>query len=264
MRLTLELLFVLGLCFGLGGCFQADVGMVLFDDGAGKFDILLSVHRSKLPPMLGDPLAGVGEVEDLRRYSSSGIVAWSEPTRTQADGWERVHMTAFFDDINRVRFTRLRGEEAVELLGFDYDQGGRPGHLGLRVDMEPELADPLPLPEREGFELSPEVLRQLVGMLRPMLSDLRLSLSLEAPAALSRASGFRMLEERTARIVAERDAVLMALQEQSGALLDVEAFLEKDAAIEWDGAITGPALERERFDLERTAAATWWAANNTR
>ncbi|HEX9640160.1 MAG TPA: hypothetical protein VGB13_02480 [Candidatus Krumholzibacteria bacterium] len=268
MRRTIELIVILGLCLGvclgLGGCFQADVDALLFDDGAGKFDIFLSVHRSKLPLLLGDPLAGVGEVEDLRRYTSSGIVAWSEPQRTEADGWERVHLTAFFDDINAVRFLRLRDAAVVELLGFDYDNRARPGHLGMRVDMEPELAAPFPLPEREGLELSPDVLRQLVGMLRPMLGDLRLSLSFEAPAQLTRASGFRQLEERTARLVADRDVVLSALQEQSGALLDVDALLGADAAIEWDAAVKTLPLKRQRFDLERQVAREWWKANNTR
>lgn len=263
MRRIFDSLVCAAICCSLGACFQADVGAVLFEDGAGKFDVVLSVNSKKLPPMLGDPLAGVGEVSDLKRYTTRGIKAWAKPERVSAGGWERVYLTAYFDDISEVRFLRRRGDEVVELLGFDHD-AGRPGRLGMRVDMEPELAEPLPLPEREGLELSPDLLRQLLSMFKPMMGDLRMSLSFKTPGSIERASGFREWEGRVAQIVAGRDEVFDALQNEAGSLLDRESFLAEGAGIDWDASASTPPDERARYDVKRRAADEWWAAASGR
>ena len=261
LKLGLLLLCLLA----LGGCFRARVDVQFFAAGDGSIRVELGVDRQKVPPVFGDPLAGVGSFEDLRGYSGPGIVAWAEPTRARQDGWDSLTLEAFFDDLNDLRFLRERegapGEKPryEDALAFDYDHERRPGHVVMKASLKEELAAPLTPPERPGVNLTPELIRNVATMFKPMLNDLAMSLHLHAPGPIRRASGFTRLSGSTASIVAGRDQVLAALSESAGSLVDAPALLNGDAAIDWQPRAED-AQSRSRFERRREAAGRWWRA----
>lgn len=257
----LLVLFVFLFC----GCFRARVEVELFGAGDGSIGVELALDRGKIPALFGDPLAGVGTPEDLRRYDGPGIVAWAEPTRGRDDSWETLNLRAYFDDINKLRFLRERAEgEVAELLRFQYDSAERPGEIALIHDLEPELGQPLPIPEQPGSKIDPEMMRQAVGMLKPMLGDLELSLRMHLPGEVQRAPGFHERIGRDAILRAGRDPVLRAVGERAGALLDEAAFLsEMPPRIVWQPAAERPA-ERSRHDAARLKALEWWSGQKER
>jgi hypothetical protein len=247
----------------LTGCFRARVDVELFDAGDGSIRVELGVDRQKIPPLFGDPLADVGSFDDLRSYSGPGIVAWAEPQRARRDHWDSVTLEAFFDDLNELRFVRPReaapGEKPVyeDALSFDYDGARQPGLVRLQANLDEELSAPLSPPDRPGLDLSPEVVRNVATLFKPMLNDLTLSLHLHAPGPIRRASGFTQLKGSTASIVAQRDQVLAALSQSAGNLVDAKALLADDAAIAWQPK-PQDAAGRARFERRRDAATHWW------
>jgi len=241
-------------CLGFGGCFQAAVDATLREDGRGKLVVQLAVNREKMPPMVQNPLVDMGTPEDLHRYSGPGVVAWAKPERSSEGDWDVLTLTAFFTDINELRFLRRRGEDVVEVLGFDYDPNEQPGVVGLRVDLREELQAPLPIPRHEGVNLHPDLVRQLASMFKPMLNDLELRLTLHAPGNISKASGLPHVEGSRAYLVADRDRVFEALNGSAAVLCDSKALLADDASIEWRPQ--DPV--DDDFEQELAMAQTWW------
>ncbi len=245
----------------VAGCLQVDLHATLMPDASGKLELELAVHKSRLPFFLKDPLATVDDPQVLRRNTTTGIVAWGPPQRRMVDGWERVTLTAYFDDINRLRFYKTRGLDGpTRILAFRYDPPREPRVVRILADLEPELREPIPMDKlaRDGaVELDPDLVRKFLPALRPLLGDVRTSLRLTAPGPLTRASGFGAIEGRHAAYLGDRDDFLTSLQASAGALVDADSLLAANPQIRWtDDASDGVNLAA--FRREMRAAKRWW------
>jgi len=245
----------------LPGCLQADLHCVLMPSGAGKLELEVAVHQASLPFFMDDPLRDLDHPQTMRRNSTPGLVAWGEPSVVEEDGWKRVTLRAFFEDVNDLRFYHTREEGPARLLAFRYLPPAGERVVRMHVDMEPELTSPIPLrrlAEGRDVHIDPDLALRFLPVLRPVLGDVRMGLRLTAPGPLVRASGFGEIDGRTAAYVTGRDAFLASLQERAGALVEADSLLVDAPEIRWSED-TVDSEEIAAFRAEFAAARRWWA-----
>lgn len=256
----MRLLPLLLACLALGGCLQADLHCVLMPDGAGKLEFEVAVHQSSLPFFIKDPLKGLDDPITMQRNLTPGLVAWGKPRVEEKDGWKRVKLRAFFEDVNYLRFYNTRADGPVRLVGFQYQPPAKQRVVRLQIDMEPELNSPIPiakLAEGRNVQIDPDLALKFLPALKPLLGNLRMDFRLTAPGPLTRASGFGAIEGRSAHYASNRDGFLESLQRRAGALVDADSLLVENPEIRWTED-TIPEAEIKAFRAEFASARTWW------
>lgn len=89
------------------GCIKFHTKMTLMPDGSGKVEYTMAANSAlfaQLGQGAGSPLDDftIGDAAE----SMEGIVAFTKPVEKKANGWDYRTFTAYFDDINKVKFDK--------------------------------------------------------------------------------------------------------------------------------------------------------------
>jgi hypothetical protein len=147
-----SLLAIVAFVFPATGCLRMKQDLLVFADGSGKMTFAIGVSQAfldKLKEMGGD--SGFEEKmgidpEDLETVE--GIVAFAKPIEETRDGWRTFTVTAYFEDIGKVKFWEKDEEEKKLQISFSFKKEGD-GHVleiddrmmaGVKPDEMPEEA----------------------------------------------------------------------------------------------------------------------------
>lgn len=228
MTLTIRLV---ALCVFVGaassGCFQMEYAATLMPDGSGKIKVVFAMKKSTLDMMRGfakqfggeespDPLAQFTDPKELEK-NSEGIVAWSKPVVKTEGGWERVTMTAYFENINKVKIYQADNSPAGDgerrlLASFDYTSEAGGGGTLIVINGSMQEMDER---RQEMPDLPPEMRQGMRDMMKPMVEGLNIVLSVTVPGTVEEAVGFTSKKGPTATFQMTGDEILEAMDPDS-------------------------------------------------
>jgi hypothetical protein len=256
------------------GCFQMEYAATLLPNGSGKIKVAFAMKKSTLDMMRGfakqfggeegpDPLEQFTDPRQLEK-NSEGIVAWSKPEVKTERGWERVTMTAYFEDISKVKIyqtdnTAQGGGERKLLAAFDYtskaDGGGVLIVTNGSMDQMGERQEEMP-------DLPPEMRQGMMEMMKPMVQGLKISLSVTVPGEIEETVGFTSKKGSTAAFSMTGDQILEAMDPESATAkkfrdLRDEAERNRGSKVTWPrGAVSEEKAAEFKKELE-AAKETW-------
>ena len=258
----------------LSGCVQYEQASTLFPDGSGKFTMSVAFKKSMLKMIAeaakqfggeggaaADPLAELQDPEKLSA-NSEGIVAWSEPRRTEEGEWVRVAVTGYFEDVNKVRVygdtpAGTPGANRKTMFACVYEKTDAGHVLTLRNEGAGEFnklrGESAP---GEGAELA----KAMAEALKPMLEGLKFSMSITVPGPIRESKGAFEAKDRTASFVIDGKALIEAMSNPEGAEgKRLKALDEaKETRLVWKDT-TVPEAEISAFKKELAEAKARWA-----
>jgi hypothetical protein len=187
---------LLAIVFPLNGCMKYRDEMILLPDGSGKLVLHFSFNLEVLEKFkeMGLDLEEAGGIEKEMEFDMEevdhfeGIVALTQPKADKKDGWKSWTVTAYFEDINKVKIFE-KDEETDEKklqMAYTFRKEGE-GHV-LEIDdrfMEDDEMD------EAGVEAGLE-------MIKEHLKGFEVSRSVKMPGPVTSAKGFAKKEGRSA------------------------------------------------------------------
>jgi hypothetical protein len=196
-RLLLAPLLLLLTCFS--GCLKVREELTVMPDGSGRivltFTIAAKGEAAKFTEeelMAADP----DEIQEKVR----GLVALAKPVAEQKDGAVRLRMTAYFDDLNAVKFMdEGEGDKAKPKQEYSFRREGETFVLEITGNL---LADEVP----ERGKSDPDLTRQRDEFFKAMFVGFELRQEVRMPGRITAIEGFQNREDRTAAyVVGEKD-----------------------------------------------------------
>ncbi len=251
----------------LAGCLQAEQEAVLMPDGSGKVTITMAFRQmgegggAMMPGMprarQGDPMK---EFTDPLRLEedAQGICAWVTEGPKEEDGWTRASVTGYFEDINKVKIysrNAQTGKRDVSFVAVCEKVGDSSALI-----LSNSLGAAIKQGQQNRQNQDPEVAKRFVEMLKPMMGDMKVSLSFEVPGEVQEASEFMKKRGRKAVFDLNADAIFAPVLEPDGPdAKRMKQFTEaEDATIVWSGnKVSDEDLAKFKKELER--AKEEWA-----
>jgi hypothetical protein len=185
------------------GCMKVRQELLVMPDGSGRLMLTFAMKSSgetaaftEKELMSGDP----DEITD----KVHGLAAMSRPTMDKKDGMIRIRMTAYFDDINALKFMDDgEGAKAKPKQEFVFVREGETCTLEIKGNL---LADNTP--EREPLDpgIEKEMLKQREEMFKATFAGFEFRHDVKMPGKIMVADGFQSKEDRVASyIVGEKD-----------------------------------------------------------
>ena len=179
----------LAFLFPMSGCVKLQEDFVVYPDGSGKVTMTVGISQAFIDKMKDMPGGGEGFEEETGLSSedmdnTEGIVAFSKPAREKKDGWQTTTYTAYFEDINKVKFWKKEGEKKKLQLAFEFKKDGE-GH-SLEVDdrfTADENSDKMD-------EMPDEAKAQIWDQVKPMLKGFEIYKAVKMPGTVTSAEGF--------------------------------------------------------------------------
>jgi len=229
----------------LAGCMKIRQELLVMPDGSGRLTLVFSMRSkgetSKLTEtelMSGDP----DEITDKVR----GLAALTRPTMDEKDGVVRIRMTAYFDDVNALKFMDDgEGAKAKPKQEFVFTRDGEACTLEIKGNL---LADEAPPREPKDAEIE----KQREEMFKAMFSGFEFRHDVKLPGKITVAEGFQSKEDRVATyVVGEKDLQRPADQTKVNAANRFKASCGKSEVSDAEAA---------EFRKELDAAKAGWAA----
>lgn len=251
-RLRLAPLAVL---LALSGCMKIRQELLVMPDGSGRLSFTFSMANkgeagkfTEAEMMQGDP----DEITDKVR----GLVALARPTLENKDGVVRIRMTAYFDDVNALKFMDDGdGDKAKPKQEFAFRRDGEAFTLEMKGNL---LADEAP--ERGAGDA--ELERQRGEMFKAMFSGFEFRHDVRLPGNVTVADGFSSKEGRVATwLVAEKDLQKPVDQKKLNAAVHFKVSCGKSEISDAEAAEFRKELEKAkagwaelRKEMKRNAA----------
>jgi len=197
-----------------GGCFQFEQTATIFPDGSGKITLNIAVKKSMLKLMAEMAGQSGGQPSEMpatpfEQFESpeklgeltEGIVAWKLRRREEAGEWVRATYVGYFEDVNQVRIYSNkmgpdgRKERTLE-SAWRYSKGKNGPALVMLSDTRKKLADF----NSKGRKGSEELAKAMTDMMKSMVQDLKVTLSVTVPGQIRESTGFMKTDNRTATI----------------------------------------------------------------
>jgi hypothetical protein len=218
------------------GCMQVEQGTTLFPDGSGKITMKIAIKKSMLKMIEGfakqfqpeaDPDKKVDPLEDLTNpeslaKNSEGVGAWKIGKKEEDADWIRMTNVGYFEDVNKVKIYQAQqpqpgGPAGERTLAFaaKFEKTADGYVLTMKDDTRKELQQ-LPGaggPPGGGNE---ELGKAVLEMMKPMLQDLKVALSITVPGPIQEAQGFISKKDRTATIAFDGDMMLDVIANPEG------------------------------------------------
>ncbi|NUN48738.1 MAG: hypothetical protein HUU15_07925 [Candidatus Brocadiae bacterium] len=248
MKPLVRLLALLTLPFA-AGCFETDQKTTLYPDGSGKLVWTIGIKVDK-----GDEDPVKEEKIDEMAENTEGIVAWAEPRIAQEDGWVKVTLVAYFEDINAVKF-RKEGSEDELMLSYKYVRNGDGGTLAVNDAMSKDMK---PRDDKKDEPQDPEAKKfaeEMAKQMREAMKGMRLAVSVKVPGAVTEAGGWNGRDGRTASLVID-DKMIFEAEDDPEAKKKLEA-LGGSLTVTW-AKNEVPAAELAEFRNELAAAKAAW------
>lgn len=187
-------------CPLLAGCLKFKEEVQVMPDGSGR--IVLSVSSKETGE---ENKMSMGELmsEDPDKMDKTlpGIVAMSRPVEEKKDGWTKVTVEFFFEDLNKVKL--VNEDDGKVMQEFSFRREGA-GHV---VEFKSGAADELGADlGGNDAELPPEAKKQMEEMVKQMLAGFELRIGVLMPGAVTEAGAFKEKEGRRAAFsIGEKD-----------------------------------------------------------
>ncbi|MBV8878730.1 MAG: hypothetical protein JO332_02085 [Planctomycetaceae bacterium] len=203
---------VLALLLAFSGCMKIREDLIVLPDGSGRLTFTFSIANrgeaagfTEAELMSGDP----DEIAEKVR----GLAAMTRPVLEKADGEVRIRMTAYFDDVNALKFMDDgEGEKAKPKQEFRFRKTGEAFTLELLGNL---LADEVP----ERAPGDPEREKQKEEMFKAMFAGFGFRNDVKMPGTVTEADGFTSKAGRVASYrVEEKDLQKPADQKKINAL----------------------------------------------
>lgn len=226
----------------LSGCMKVREEFVILPDGSGRFTLHLAIKTrgeaakfTEQEMLSGDP----EEIEDKVR----GIVALTRPTLEEKDGVTHLRMTAYFDDINAVKFMdEGEGGKAKPKQEFAFRREGETFVLEVKGNLLSDEA-----PERGGAD--PELAKQRDEFFKSMFAGFEFRQEMRLPGPVTTVEGFQSREGRVASyVVGEKDLQKAADQKKINAVTRFKAATAKSEVSDAEAAGFRKELEKAKAD----------------
>lgn len=262
----------------LSGCIQYEQATTLFPDGSGKLTMSVAFKKSLLKMIAeaskqfggegGAAPAPLAEFQDPEKLgaNSEGVVAWTQPRRSEEGEWVRVSVTGYFEDINKVRIYNQNpgsapGEEPggrKTMFACVYEKTDAGYVLKLQNEETNEFK------KMRGGENAPDgqedLAKAMIEALKPMLEGLKFSVSITVPGPIREAQGVLETKDRTASLAIDAKTLFAAMSNPAGPeakwLKTLEEF--KEMRLVWKENSV-PAAETAAFKKELADAKAQWA-----
>ena len=187
--------------FPSAGCIRYQEGLVIMPDGSGKLTLNVGFNLEifdKFKEMGMDPGEQENKLEDEMTFdmddveNMEGIVALSRPKSEKKDRWQTWTVTAYFDDINKVKLKDKEGEEVKTKISFSFKKDGD-GYV-LEIDDKMFENDDM----KKADDVPEEGQEQMWEMVKGFLKGFEVSRDVRMPGAVTTADGFAKKEGRTA------------------------------------------------------------------
>jgi len=187
------------LLLAFSGCMQVREEIVVMPDGSGRLTLQFIIKsKGEAAKFTEDELmsADPDELQEKIR----GLVAVTRPTVEQKEGAVHLKMTAYFDDLNAVKFMDDgEGDKATAKQEFAFRREGETFVVELKGNL---LADESP----ERANKDPEVEKQREEFFKSMFAGFDFRQDVKMPGRVTGAEGFQSRSERTATYhVGEKD-----------------------------------------------------------
>ena len=196
---AVAILATLAFLFPASGCIRFVEELSVYPDGSGKMTVSVGFSLEifdKLREMGMDPKEGEEqmnfEAKDLENFE--GIVAFARPKNEKKDKWQTWTVTAYFDDINKVKMVDKKdGEQPAEVkASFVFKKEGD-GYV-LEIDDRVMAND-----QMKGMDEAPEEgQEQQWEMAKQFLKGFEISRGVKMPGPITSADGFDKKDGRTA------------------------------------------------------------------
>jgi hypothetical protein len=225
------------------GCMKVRQEFLVMPDGSGRLTMTFAIPSkgetakfTEAELMAGDP----DEITDKVR----GLAALARPTMEEKDGVIRVRMTAYFDDLNALKFMDDgEGQKAKPKQEFVFAREGETCSLEIKGNL---LGD-----EEPGTgPKSPEFEKQREELYKAMFAGFEFRSDVRLPGRITVAEGFSSKEDRVASyVVSEKDLRSVADQKKINAANHFKVICGKSELSD---------AEQAEFRKELEAAKTGW------
>jgi hypothetical protein len=233
----------------LAGCMKIRQELLVMPDGSGRLTLVFSMRSkgesakfTETEMMSGDP----DEITDKVR----GLVAMTRPTMEEKDGVVRIRMTAYFDDINALKFMDDgEGAKAKPKQEFSFRKNGEAFEFEIKGNL---LADEAP--ERKDVDglADPELAKQREQIFKAMWAGFEFRQDVRLPGTVTAVEGFQSKDGRVAGYaVLEKDLQKPTDQKKLNSALLFKASCGKSDVTDAEAA---------EFRKELEAAKAGWAA----
>jgi hypothetical protein len=231
------------LFLSFSGCMKVREDLVVLPDGSGRIVLTITLPAASEAAKLTEAELLAGDPDEFQD-KVRGLVALSRPRSDRKDGAIRLHMTAYFDDINAVKFMdEGEGDKAKPKQEFSFRREGETFVLEITGNL---LADDLPDRGRS----DPDLVRQRDDFFKAMYAGFELRQDVRMPGRITAIEGFQSREDRTASyVIGEKD--LQKVDDQKK-INDARKFKVSCARSE----ITDAEAAEFRKELEK-AKADW-------
>lgn len=239
----------------LAGCLESDQQTTVMPDGSGKIVWTVGAKIKEGEKDSGLKMNSIKEMEE----SAEGIVAWGEPKEVTENGWHKITITAYFEDITKVKLLDKKGGETKDMLSFVYTKNGDGGTLVVKDSM---MDDAVKDQANKGANEEPKTEEakkfeeEMKAKMKEEMKGFRLSSGVKVPGAITASEKFSKTEGRVAALVLDEKLLLDAMDEKPEAKKAIEG-MAGEHKVTWTKNET-PADEVEAFKKELAAAKAAW------
>jgi hypothetical protein len=200
------------LLLAVSGCMKVREELVVMPDGSGRLTLTFSIAAkgeagkfTQAELMSGDP--------DELQAKVRGLVALTRPTLEEKDGVVRIRMTAYFDDVNALKFMDDgEGAKAKPKVEFTFRKDGEAFTLEEKGNLLAEEE-----PERRAGDAEVQKFRE--EMFRTMFAGFELRHDVRLPGSVTVIEGFGSKDGRVATLsVGEKELQKSADLKKVGAV----------------------------------------------
>lgn len=233
----------------LAGCIQFEQKLTLMTDGSGKVEYTIAVKAEGGfgPGGQEDPFEDAMNPDEIEKQVK-GIVAWTLPVFEEKEGWKRVKLTGYFEDINKVQM--LEGGEVEEgnrevEFAFELKQDAAGSTLTIRNPSS-----------KQELERLKEFDKGMPEPIRAIFKGMKLSMEIAAPGKITEAKEFKV-DGKVARLEIGDEVIFGAMEAKEQATKRLRS-LQGDVQVRWGPADDAAARAAAEFKKELAAAKANW------
>ena len=231
---------VLLACFS--GCLKVREELTVMPDGSGRIVLTFTIPAKGEAAKFTEAELLAADPDELQE-KVRGLVALTRPTAEQKDGTVRLRMTAYFDDINALKFMdEAEGDKPKPKQEFAFRREGETFVLEITGNL---LADDMP----DRGKADPELVRQRDEFFKAMYVGFELRQEVRMPGRITAIEGFQGKEDRTASyVIGEKDLQKAADQKKINDAGKFKVTCARSEVTDADAAEFRKELEKAKAD----------------
>ena len=252
MKHAPRITFAILASLGLSACVEVEQNVILLPDGSGKLEFKVSVKTDQPGAGNFDDAANPDELEK----NVKGIVAWAQPVEEEKDGWKRIRLVGYFDDINKVKFIEPPAEEGAEtkeMLSFEMKKTDKGFELVTKDQMSDQMSKDLGGAGGAGDD---EFAKQMKEMMKQMMKSFKISFVANIPGKIVESKGYTSTEGRKAVLNIDGQLLTDVIDGKEEAKKKLES-IKGERRVSW-GASELPEAEAAAFKKELESARQAW------